>query len=266
MIYAKRILSILILFSLSFFGHADNVEDDTLNGLIVLSGLKSQVEDLPATIVAMIQQGVPGLSQEKKKEAEVLFGAIFNPDLILKDVSNEIKKTLTEKEAKKVIAWYESNTGNRIARAEENASSPEAMMEFQKVAPELMANSELMSTVQKLLDETNLIEETLGFQETVMLATMVGMSQARNPEQPVNMEQLKGIVTTQLQQAKSSLEPMIAAQLAYAYKDIDKASMTEYLDALKSPAMKKFNNSDIEGARIALNKALDRLLSAAQVK
>jgi len=266
MIYAKQTLSILILLSLSLFAQAENVEDDTLNELILLSGLKSQINDLPATVVAMIQQGMPGLSHEKKKETEALFSAVFNPGLVLKDVSNEIQKTLTEKEAKEVIAWYESNTGNRIARAEENASSPQAMMELQKVAPELIANSELMGMVKKLLDETKLIEETIDVQETVMLATMVGMSQARNPEQAVNVEQLKGIVAMQLQQANSGIEQMVAAQLAYAYQDIDKASMTEYLDVLKSPAMKKFNDSDIEGSRIALNKALDRLLSSEQVK
>ncbi len=262
MSYLKKTLSILLLFSLSLFVYADKVEDNTVFELLVLSGLKSQVESLPATIVALIQQSTPNLSNEKKKQAEVLFADVFNSDLVLSDVSNEIKKTLTEQEAKQVLAWYESNTGSRIARAEEYASTPKAMMEFQKIAAEIMSNSELMSTAQKLSDELKLVEESVEFQKTVMLATMVGLSKADQPDKPVDIEQLEGFVDMQLGQAKSQIEQMITAQLAFSYKDIDKSSMAQYLDVLKRPSMKKFNASNAEGTKTALNKALDRLLSA----
>tara|TARA_R110001592_G_scaffold6853_1_gene37786 strand:- start:759 stop:1559 length:801 start_codon:yes stop_codon:yes gene_type:complete len=264
--YLKKSLFIVLLFSLSLFAQAEKIEEGTINELIVLSGIKSQIEDLPTSVVAMIHQGFPNLSNEKKNELAVIFGKVFNSDLVLKDIASDMQKNLTENEAKEVITWYESNTGNRIARAEEDASTPQAMIEFQKAAPQLMTNSELMATVQKLLEQTKVIEETIDIQETVMLATMVGMSQVRNPEQDINVEQLKSIVTMQIDQAKSGVEQMVAAQLAFTYKDIDKASMNEYLSALESPAMKKFNNSNANGLRIALSNALDRLLSSEQSK
>jgi hypothetical protein len=264
MTHLKQTCFILIFFSLSFFSHAESVKDDILNDLIIMSGLKSQLQDLPSTVVTMIDHDLPGLSTEKLAQAQTLFGQVFNSDLILSDVLIEIKKTLSETEAKEVIAWYESNTGNRISMAEENAASPRAMIKFPKLIPELTANKELMSTVNKLLDETNLIKQTMGVQETVMLATMVGMSQASNPDQPLDIEKFKSIVDNQLARSESLIEGMITAQLAFAYMDIDKLAMDEYIYFLKGSSMKKFNDSQIEGSQIALNKALDRLLSSEQ--
>ena len=260
--HLKHSFFMVLLLSLSFLAQAEKVQESSVNDLMVLSGLNSQLAELAPTLISMIQQSMPDLSAEKKKQMETVFGKVFNPDLILKDVSSELSKSLSEADAKKVIAWYESNTGARIARAEEAAFSPQAMMEFQKVAPELMKDTELMATVQELMDATGIIEKSLEIQEISTLATLIGMSQARNPDQPVNLDALKQMVSMQLEKAKGSIEQMMALQLAFSYKDIDKASMQEYLQVLKSPAMQKFNNSNIEGSRIALNNALDRLLAA----
>lgn len=260
--HPKKSVLICLLFCFSLFTHAAAVKEESINDLLVLSGLKNQIEAVPSTVIAMIQQGLPGLPDQKKKDLESVFGNVFNPDLVLKDVAIEIGKAMTEQEANDVIAWYESNTGGRIARAEEESSTPQAMMEFQKVAPTLAENAALMTTVQELLEATKLIEKSIEIQEMTMLATMIGMSQASQPEQPVNVDRLKSIVSMQINQAKASLEQMLTLQLAFAYKDIDKASMNEYLTVLKSPAMQKFNDSNVEGSRLALSKAIDRLLAA----
>lgn len=249
----------LVMLCITLSTHAAKLSDSTRTALFVQSGLQSQVADLPAMIMASISQGK--FSAEQTSKVERFITTAFDPDLLMRELEGEFEEALTEQEAQKVIAWYESNAGNRIARAEEHASTPEAVREIQSMGAELMANETLMANVQKLMEKAKMLESTLDSQGQLGIAVTVGMHRALNPEAPIDIERIKKHIAAQSQQVAAMVEQMLKVQLAYAYKDIDEAAMSEYLTIMDSPAMAKYIEVERQASLTVIARASERMLN-----
>lgn len=256
----KLTCAALVMLCITLSTHAAKLSDDTRTALFVQSGLQSQVTDFPAMIMATIsQQGK--FSAEQTIKVERFITTAFDPDLLIRELEGEFDKALTEQEAQEVIAWYESNSGNRIARAEEQASTAEAVRAIQTMGTELMANEALMANVQALMEKAQILESTLDTQGQLGVAVAVGMQRALDPEAAIDIERIKSLIAAQSQQVAAMVDQMLKVQLAYAYKDIDEVTMSEYLTVLDSPSMAKYIEAERQAWLTVIARASERMLN-----
>jgi len=253
----KRLQQSIYLLALMVFvslANAESVKEQTLHQLLVLSGIESQMQDLSAGIKAGVQASSGGGSEFSEKY-EKLFNQLIDPDKIHSEVAAQVSRELSEAEAQSLIKWYESNVGNRIARAEESAASPEGMSQMQSMSEKILADEPRMALASKLAEASGLIDKGLKTQNLMMLAIQVAASKLLSPDEPVALESLQLALGAQAPRIAAYVEESILLGLAYTFRDFNEAELTAYSDMLKQPAMRNFNNSALKGTETALENA-----------
>ena len=144
----KKVL-LIVLFLSSPLSYAE-ISDESLNKILDLSGLTMQVNQFPGLIKVGMeqakQQGVPISDAEYSLMVTSADKSIL-PSKILGEIKKSLKQSINEEEAKKLLAWYESDLGKEITKAEEKASTPNAYQQMMQAAPSLLENSERVDFV-----------------------------------------------------------------------------------------------------------------------
>jgi hypothetical protein len=260
--------SLLILLFFTNFAFSGEITEDSLNKLMALSGLDKQISELPGIIQAELeqakQQGTP-IPDTEFNEVKSSIVRAFEPSVILSTIGLEIKKNIPEQEAKDLLAWYESDLGRQITKAEEDASTHVAYQEMIKNAQALLADEKRVESAKKidrLIDATGM---AMQLQENAGLAVFTAISTAMNPGQSVNTEDFKALMSAQEQQVRANVEQFVLLSFVYSYRDIDMASLDKYISFLERPNTKKFNDSVIKGLTHALNKSIDGMAKSLAV-
>lgn len=248
---------------------ARDITDASVDKLISISGLKKQVEQIPESVrmgaIGAIQQD--GLSEPDKgfEEFLKLIGDAFIPSEFLDSIRMEIKNNLSESEAKDLIDWYESDLGKMITKADEEASTPEGIQKMMAEIQSFRPDEDRLGIIKKMMSTTKVIDRLLQLQEKTGLAGITLVSKIRNPDRPVNVEAFNSMMSAQRPQIRAALEQQLAMVNTYFYKDIDINSLDEYLEFLKLPNTKKYNNSLIAGMVDGMLKGNDKMLSLLEV-
>jgi len=233
---------------------AASVKEQTLNQLLMLSGIETQMQDLSEGIKAGVLASSGG-SSEFSGKFEELFNQLVSPEQIYSGVMEQVREVLTEAEAQSLITWYESNLGNRLARAEEFASSPEGMTQMQAMSEKISADAPRMELASRLAKAGGVIEKGMKTQNSIMLAIQVAASKLLSPNEPIALEALRQALIEQQPRIALYVEQSILVGLAYTFRDFNEVELSAYIEILKQPAMQKYNNSGLKGTEIALEKA-----------
>ena len=182
----KKIIYGVVLLMIMFmpcFLSAGEIKEDSLVKLMVLSGLNKQVTVLQEMIMTGMererqQQELP-IPDEIFKEMQESVKSSFRAAEILSITATEIKKNISESEAKELLAWYESDTGKRIKKAEEDASTPAAYQEMIKEARSLFADAKLVQYARIIDNLANVTEMAFQLQLNTGIAVLTAISQSR---------------------------------------------------------------------------------------
>ncbi len=259
----KKVIQGASLLMMLFFTSivlAGEISEGSLDKLQALSGLDKQVAELPGMVRAGVeqarQQGSPIPDAEFNEVMSSIVSA-FQPSVILSTIGMEIKNNISESEAKDLLAWYESDLGRRITKAEENASTPAAYQEMIKNAQILLADEKRVESAKKLDSLLNATGMAMQLQENAGVAVFTAISTVKNPGQPVNMEAFMAQMTAQEPQIRANIEQLVVLSFVYSYKDIDIASIEKYIIFLERPNTKKFNDSVLKGMKYAFNQSVE---------
>ena len=120
----------------------ETIYAESIDKLLKLSGLTTQVEQFPS----MITVGMEQAKQQGTPIPEAAYTSMVNsvnesilPSEIILGIKNSLMTTVNEKEAEKLLTWYESAIGIEITRAEKNAGTPGAYQKMMQMADSLMA-------------------------------------------------------------------------------------------------------------------------------
>lgn len=260
--------SLLIMILIPSMVWAGEITDDSLDKLMALSGLNKQIAEFPGMVRAGAeqtrQQGSP-ISDTEFGEVRRSMEAAFQPSEIISTIGIEIKNNISESEAKDLLAWYESDLGRMITKAEENASTPAAYQEMIKEAQSLLADEKRVKFAKKIDSILNATDMAMQLQENTAVAVFTAISTVMNPDQPVNTGAFKAQMSAQEQQMRSNIEQLVIVSFVYSYKDIDMASIKKYVKFLERSNTRKFNDSVIKGTKYALNQSIDKMAKSLAV-
>lgn len=258
---------LMVLFSPTIIWAGD-ITENSLEKLMELSGINKQVAEYPGMVKAgfdqATQQGSP-VSAPELIEIHKIMQDTFQPSGIIPAIKLEIKNNISESEAKVLLTWYESDLGKMITKAEEDASTPAGLQEMLKEGQTLLADEESVRLARKLDQLANATDVTMQIQENIGVAVFTAISTAMNPNQPVNIDAFKAQMSAQEQQMRANIEQFVILSFIYAYKDIDSVSIEKYVGFLERPGTRKFNDSAIEGIKIALNQSIGRMAESLAV-
>lgn len=242
----------LLLSSLSYAGASDN----SVNKLVLLSGLSKQVGQFPALVKSGFMQASQQSSSMPADELKAIVSSVdksFVPKKMLDDVKASIKASITEKQAKELLTWYESDLGKKITQAEEQASTPKAYQEMMTSAQSLLADKERVAIAKNLDKLLSASEMTMEMQKNTSLAMYSVMMNAASPGKPVDVDALKPMIDAQIAQSKSAVEQMVQVSFVYSYKNIAIKDLKKYEAFLARKAARKFNEAAFKG----ISKSLD---------
>ncbi len=255
---------------------AAGLSDDSLNKLLDLSGIDKQIGAFPdllklgvdrAQAAAKAQAAQGGqqapLSDQDFSDLKTAMVDAFQPGPLLQSTGGAIRKKVTEPEATKLIAWFESDLGKKITQAEVDASTPAAQQDMINQAQTLLGDKDRMAFAQKLDKLLHATDERIKFQERNATAMLTAVSAKQNPGQQVSADDVKKLkqkIATALEHSRPNLEMATAVSFAYTYRNIDMESLNKYSAFLSSPAARHFYDSSRAGMANGLDQAVARMM------
>ncbi len=240
------------------------ISDDSVDKLLKLSGVKDGLSQIQDSIKAGAEQARQKEKATKQVMSDSEFrkvrGAMvdaFAPSVTLQAVRTEIKNKVSDADAKELLAWYESDLGKKITKAEKNGSTPSALKKMNEQAQSLMADKKRVQFAKKLDSLLKLTDLALQRQEDIGAAVYVAYSAAAN--KTPNIKQFKSAVAPKLKEVRPNVEQFIILATTYTYKDIDPADLDKYLAFLKQRSTKRFNDSILKGMADGVHQSLDQV-------
>ncbi|MEJ2362950.1 MAG: DUF2059 domain-containing protein [Gammaproteobacteria bacterium] len=250
---------------------ASQISDASLHQLLALSGVKQQVQEIPNGLRASLKQaeeqaqeraGTAGakaaLSDEFRETGKAMIRA-FNPDDMLGAIAKQIKRTMSEKDARAMLAWFNSPLGKRITQAEEAAATPAAARQILASAKTLLADKPRVQFAREQDKLLHLTDDLASFQENTAVASFVAFSGAEHPGRAVPIQGFRAKVAVAIEQDRPRLEQFTIIKSVYTYRHIDLPSLQKYLAFLKTKPALRFNKSVAVGLNTAAREATDKL-------
>ncbi|TNC81551.1 MAG: hypothetical protein C9356_08130 [Oleiphilus sp.] len=249
------IISLLLFVSMAAFVQAEPVSDDTLDKLLILSGTDAQAKDAAASASMMFSQSP--LGQAKSEKIQRFQATVMDYNTLIDGASQSLKSALTEAQASKLIDWYESNFGNRIAQAEEAGSSPQAMQMAMQNAQTLLADKDRVAMANRMMALMDSTKESIDMQKALTRAIFAGMSTMQSPDKPVDLAGIDAMITAQIEGATAQIEQQMRIVILNMYKDFSLQELESYYQVLGRPEMKAFNQAGAQGMVNVMSKALE---------
>ncbi|WP_444917268.1 DUF2059 domain-containing protein [Microbulbifer sp. JMSA003] len=236
---------------------ADKVAN--LDKLMLVSGFTKQVEGFPELVKSGftegVQQGAPIPQDKLQKILESADNTIL-PSIIMDEVRSSLSTSLTDKDVEVLLAWYESDIGKKITKAEEEGSSEEAFQNLMANAQQLMADTkrvEMATRIDQLVGATDMAME---MQISTGIAVYSAVMAVMAPGQEINLDAYKAQMEAMKPQMRQNVEQFVTLSFVQTYQGFDDASLAKYEEFLSQPEAKKFNSSSMAG----LNKALTQVI------
>ena len=250
-------LTLFILFSTTLL--SAEVNKSSIKKLVILSGLKTQVAQIPELVKT-------GLNQGMQAENEVLsaneYSAIMksvddsvNATKMLNELSLVIQESFTQKEVDELLTWYSSDVARKITQEEELSSTPEAYVEIMQTADTLLTDTPQVKFAQKMDELLGATEMTLKFQEKLILSMYSASMLMINPNEEVDLAPLKAQMDQNRVQTRMATKQMTLISFVYTYKHINPTHLKMYEKFLETPTAQKFNTTVATALLDTMNEA-----------
>lgn len=267
----KRIMLIAaLLMATAFSGPvvASEISQASLDKLLMLSGMNKQVSQFPGLLRMGMEQarqrakaGKNGSAMPDAEYADLENAMVdaFKPAEILQAIGDAVKRTTSEEDARKMLAWFDSALGRRINKAEEDGATPQAYREMAASARALLADQKRVQFAERLDNLLQLTDMTMQLQVNSAVATFVAFSTAMRPDQPVHKEEFRARISAALQRARPNIQQRVILSSVYTYRNIDPQSLEKYLAFLKTPRALQFNKSLMAGMEAGIDQSIDKM-------
>ena len=265
-----RYIMALLLFMASV-SYAD-VSDKSLDKLLSLSGLESQINQFPDLIKV-------GLNEAKQKDhttsADTAYKLMLKsaeesivPSTIIDGMKASLKSSLNEEEVKKLLFWYESDLGKEITRAEENAATSEAYQQMIQSSPSLLQNTQRIELANRFDTLSGSTDMTMRLQKYCSIAIYSATMTAVQPNVPLNLAEYEAQLDTKDAQTRAEIKQSVILSFVYAHQNIEMAKLKKYESFLNDSTTIKFNkiifdsmNKELESSILKWADSLAKLLT-----
>jgi hypothetical protein len=254
----KKFWFVILLFS-SSLSYAE-ISDESLDRILVLSGLTKQFDQLPGIFKASMNQA----KQKGTPIPEALYDSIgksmvdsFLPSKIIGRIRGSLRKSITEEDAKQLLVWYESDLGKEITSAEISASTPEAHQQLMQNSHTLLANSERVNFAKRIDELIGSTDMLVGIQKYTGIAVNSAIMTAMHPESHLKIESLMAQMDASSANKRAEIEQKVTILYLYSYQKIGTDKLKKYEAFLNQPSTMKLNKVIIK----SMNKGFELLVS-----
>jgi len=227
--------------------------------LMDITGITDQIRVLPE-IMKLSFSGAGSQGASLPPAAQQAFvNAIdqsFHIQKFEQTVENQLAKDLSPQDLTTLLDWYKTGPAKTIIAAEKAAITPEAMVDMQMQAATLMKNSSRMAFARRLDGLMGATDSAMSMQEYTGIAMLSAMASSQAGG-AMDMDMMKQLLSTQLEQQQQMVADQIAVQIVYTYRNLDDATLEDYEKTLKPPAFKKFYQSGMS----AMNRGTENFIT-----
>ena len=239
------------------------LSEATMNRLLKASGAEVQLNLLPDS---MREFGRGALNQnaqsDEPMDIESILEQMFQPEGFFNAIRNEMNARLTPRDADLLLAWFDSPEGQRVTRAEEEASTPAAIRDMRRRAASLLLNErrvELANTINGLNDSNAMF---LSLQEHMIFRIIEEMQKVKKSRKDTELKELKVALDQSRAERLAGLKQGSIINLVYSYKKLEYSLIEKYIEFLKTPEAQAFNDSVKAGMEAELRRNTDAIAVA----
>jgi hypothetical protein len=272
----KKLLLIAILLAATAFSGtagAAGMSNASLNKLLQLSGIHDMVAQFPGLLRMRMAQArqrdrfahsQPSMSDDEYRELEHTMVAAFKPAQLLKAIGQAVQHAVSEADAGKMLAWYGSDLGRKIGKAEQANATPEAMRDMNASAGALLADKPRVIYAVKLDRLLHMTDMSMRFQVNAAVAMYVAFSTKKNAHRPANPTAFRKRIAAGLERQRPRIRRAVIISTVYTYRHIDMKDLQAYRSFLNSGPALRFNRALMAGMDAGMDQAIDRMSRAVE--
>jgi len=202
-----------------YAGAAPPTNDDIeqkIGQLLERSGIEADLEDLPDLMEEQLQQNpVEGVDPETVARIAAIATAVFDPAALRKTLVDELRKSYDAKKIDDYLHLLDLPLVRKMAKLEDEASSPEALDGLQDYAKKLDAAPPAPQRVQQihdLMDASGSVELVEAMQVGLIEAFVRAMNPLVAPDRRLSDDQITQLLAQFKQQMGESAHEYLALQ------------------------------------------------------
>lgn len=226
--------------------HAGAMDNRLVEELIVKSGIRQQIEQIPINVREGLRQEQGRLQDFENKMAKLdaAIDSSFNPKRMEVQLHDIIGKNLRVEDIREVLKWLDSPLGQKLTRMEEAAAEPAAKQEMALALQQLIKDPGAPQRLRLLQRVENALQSTDAAVDMVMniqIAILSALS-AMAPTQPrPSFEQLAELVYKNRQQVQQVISQQVISGFLYTYRDVSDQDLETYIEFIVSPIGSKYH-------------------------
>jgi hypothetical protein len=234
------------------------------DAVVDASPLDAIIEQYPAMMSQGIRQGLSQSGGIDPVLAQTIGGVVsraFNAQEIRRKVEEDLGQGMSRVQLEKVLQWYETSLGERISKAEAQASSPSAWKAIEARAPALIA--EYRGTNREALfarfdQATRATESTVDTAMAVQLALASAMSVFKGQNGP-SFEQIRQQIESQRTMLRDRVEQQVYGAYLYTYHDFTNTEMKKYISFMESDPGSRFSRVVTDSVQQAILEPVENI-------
>lgn len=215
-------------------------DEDQIRSFLKITGFDVAIESIQ--LGAMAGPGMTGEDPEVfGRQWQDLAREVFKPDDMVDDAVEMLAAVLPQDVLDHGMSFYESPLGQRLVEVENESHMTDDEVKYTEgaeIASELVESGDLRVQLYKAMGDaigsTDVaIRSLIEIQVRYLMAAMA----AGASDLELNEDDLRGILLSQSDLMRESIEENTLIANAYAYRTMDEADLIDYLAALQDPKM-----------------------------
>lgn len=265
--YQRSLPSFLFLFFALFLSDvavATEVIPDDTNELYVESGLKRQIDSFSSIILTQIQAAIqkdPDKNKYHKNDIKKIVKQIrdvFEAPELKAQALEVLEKELTPGETKKLLDWFASAVGKKVAWYEDHISTPAGYLhikEYEKSIAKNPPTEKYRNTITKLTHNMQVIETAVD----MALVNEVLVNSAMASLKPNFTIEMLDDITKQTEHNKKNLKQQVSEYMKlpmlFTYSYLSEKELSKYLEFTSTALGKKYFLTMIKSLNAVFKKA-----------
>jgi hypothetical protein len=259
---ASVVLTLVLILFTSQATFADDT-DSLIDQALKVSGITGQLDALPKSVLAAVPSDVFPDSR-LRNETEALLKKNFSRDTLLNILHSSIRDGFQQEYLGKVVEFYESSLGKKIARAQENGLDPgllKNIRESRKMA--VSQDEERLELMRRIVAA----EDVYGNNQVLVKSVIEGLLSGSDHENAANDDQLHekiGTIEKGLGFEKGRIEETAITTIAYTFRHLSDKELENLAAFRESEPDRWFRSRIINGLQVAtygLARTLGQALS-----
>jgi hypothetical protein len=238
-----------------------SASEKSLDELIVLSGLRGQIEQFPKLMKAGMQSAKDEGSTFSDSAYALILASIDQTILsseILVMVKGALAIELSSADVEQLLSWYASDLGRQITQAEANSSTADADSKILALESQLLTNTERLDFAQRFDQLLGATDMNIELQKHSSVAIFSAMMTATHPQQVIDISPFLDQIETLSEQSRPVIEKDILLAFIYAYQDIETKELIRYENFLNEVKSKEFNRIVVKSLSAAIELSISK--------